>query len=309
MKTDNLRGIRYLIAGIGIFSCQDLILKLLSGNYPLHEAMLVRSLAAIPCLLILAHYDGGLHRLRTRAWPQLTGRGLMNFGAYTSYYLALAALPIATTMTLYFTAPLFIVLLSILFLGERVTPRRWLSLALGFLGVLVIVRPGGTGFDWAMLLPVAAGVFYALVQIITGRFGTTETAPVMSFYSNLVFLLGATILSLIFGSGAFDGGDNPSLAFLVRGWVWPAPLDLLGMMACGAIAAVGLTLLTRAYQIGEANFVAPFEYTMLLWGLLFDWLFWHHWPDATAWVGIAILVLAGVLLLARNRPPIQEPAE
>ena len=92
MKTDNLRGIRYLIAGIGIFSCQDLILKLLSGNYPLHEAMLVRSLAAIPCLLILAHYDGGLHRLRTRAWPQLTGRGLMNFGAYTSYYLALAAL-------------------------------------------------------------------------------------------------------------------------------------------------------------------------------------------------------------------------
>lgn len=298
----NLRGALFLLLGIAVFSGQDLILKLLSGSYPLHEAMFFRSIAAVPCLLILAHYDGGIAALRSPGWARMMSRGVLNFGAYTCYYLALASLPIATTMTLYFTAPLFIVILSILMLGERVTPVRWVALIAGFVGVLVIIRPGGTVFLWAMLLPVAAGIFYAFVQIMTGRMGQSETAPAMSFYSNLVFFIGAVLLSLVFGSGVFESSDDASLAFLTRGWITPSLRDLALMGTCGAIAAIGLTLLTQAYRTAEVNYAAPFEYSMLLWGVLFDWLFWQHLPDTATWAGIAILVVAGLLLLLQRRP-------
>ena len=102
-------GILCLVSGIAIFSVQDLILKLISGDYPLHQAMMLRSLAAVPCLLLIVRwFDGGFGGLLSRTWPAMLGRGLLNFTAYTAYYLALAALPMATTVALYFTAPLLI---------------------------------------------------------------------------------------------------------------------------------------------------------------------------------------------------------
>ncbi len=94
----------------------------------------------------------------------------------------------------------------------------------------------------------------------------------------------------------------------MRGWAWPALGDLLLMMACGLVAAIGLTLLTQAYRMAEATLVAPFEYTALFWGVLWGWIMWGDWPDAIAWLGIAILIGAGLVLLYTDRRPQPEPA-
>ena len=222
--------------------------------------------------------------------------------------MALAALPLATTVALYFTAPLFITALSILFLGERVTGGRWIALLAGFAGTLVMLRPGSALFDWAALLPVTAGLFYGAAMVMTRVIGVRDTAAAMAFYSNIVFLSGALILSLIFGGGGFDGTAHESIEFLMRGWAWPALGDLLLMMACGLVAAIGLTLLTQAYRMAEATLVAPFEYTALFWGVLWGWIMWGDWPDAIAWLGIAILIGAGLVLLYTDRRPQPEPA-
>lgn len=307
--SQNIRGILFLLAGIAVFSLQDLILKLLSGAYPLHEAMVVRSIAATPILLLIAHRDGGLGTLTTAGRGQMLGRGVLNFLAYTAYYLALAALPIATTVTLYFTTPFFITALSILFLGERVSALRWFVLLGGFAGVLVVMRPGGAEFSWAMVLPVLASFFYAAAMIVTRRIGGKETATAMAFYSNLTFLIGAMALAAAFGSGAHADESEKAVAFLLRGWSMPPVTDLALMAACGLIAAIGLTLLTQAYRIGQANAVAPFEYSALFWGLMWGWLAWGDWPDRPTWVGIAMLVGAGLMLLySERRTPIEEPA-
>lgn len=307
--SQNFRGILYLCAGIAVFSFQDLILKLLSGDYPLYEAMVVRSLAAIPCLLLIVHHDGGFGSLLTPGLWRMLARGCMNFFAYTCYYLGLAGLPIATTVALYFTAPLFIACLSIVFLGERVTGLRWVALLGGFAGTLLMLRPGVSGFDPAMLLPVVASFFYGAAMVATRHLGEAETASAMAFHSNLTFLIGALILAAIFGSGAHADESHKALAFLLRGWVMPTPRDLGLMATCGAIAAVGLTLLTQAYRIGQANAVAPFEYSALVWGLVLGWLVWGDWPNLTTWTGIAVLVGAGLLLLySEGRQPRPEPA-
>lgn len=302
-----LKGILSVLAGIAIFSVQDLILKLISGDYPLHQAMLIRSLTAIPCLLIITYaLDGTLRTLVSPTWPAMLVRGLLNFLAYTLYYLALAALPMATTVALYFTAPLMIVVTSVFVLHERVSATRWLAVAAGFSGVILMVRPGGELFDWAALLPVLCGIAYAGSMILARIMGSKDTAAAMAFWGNLAFLACAASLALIYGRGGSAEGVHPSLAFLTRGWVWPSNWDLFLMASCGLIAAVGLTLLTQAYRIAQSSVVAPFEFSFAFWGILWGWLFWGDLPDALGWLGIAIIIAAGVYVLRAEG--VAEPA-
>ncbi len=300
LPRDSARGVALLVAGIAVFSVQDLILKLISGAYPLHQAMVLRSLTALPLLLLLVHRDGGLTTLFTPGTRAMILRGGVMFTAYTAYYLALAALPMATTVALYFSAPLFITILSVLILKETVGPRRWLALMAGFTGVLIMVRPGGDLFDWAALLPVLAGLTYAISMISARRLGSTETAPALAFWGNAVFLAAAIVMSLILGPGNHADDAHPSLAFLLRGWVMPTAFDLMLMMACGVIAAIGLTLLTQAYRVAESSVVTPFEYTGLFWSVIYGWLFWRDWPVLADWIGISIITGAGLYILWRE---------
>jgi len=277
------------------------VIKKISGVYPLHEAMVLRSITAFPVLFFLVWRDGGLRTLTGPGWPWLLVRGIIAFVAYGCYYLGLAALPIATAVALYFAAPLFITVLSVLFLGERVRPRRWAAVVIGFLGVVTIMRPGTELFDWAALLPITSSFLYAVAMVLTRRIGGHETAPAMSTWGNFVFLVGALALSAAFGSGAHDGETHRSLAFLMRGWAAPSPVDFVLMASCGVIAALALTLLTQAYRVAEANVVAPFEYTALIWSVLYGWVFWREWPDAIGWLGIFIIVAAGTYVFYREQ--------
>ena len=143
------------MSGIAIFSVQDLILKKLSGDYPLHQAMVLRSLTALPFhLLIVWWFDGRLSTIITPGWWKMLLRGLLNFVAYTAYYLGLATLPMAETVALFFMAPLFITLAAFVILREPVALSSGLAVLAGFAGVLMIVQPGSGSFQLAALLPV-----------------------------------------------------------------------------------------------------------------------------------------------------------
>lgn len=299
--TNNARGIVSLCLGVTVFTLQDVIIRLISGDYPVHQALVIRSLTAFPLLFLLVWLDGGLKTLRTSGWGILMVRGAIMFCAYTSYYLGLAALPFATCVSLYFTAPLFITILSVLVLGERVDIQRWLALLAGFVGVLIVVQPGTATFDWAMLLPVFAGFTYGLSMVMARSLGSRESAPVMALYGNAVFLLGALALAAVFGSGEYASETHKSLGFLLRGWSWPPLFDFLLMATCGLVAGAGLVLLTQAYRVGEASVVAPFEYTALIWSVLIGLLFWKEFPSNTSWLGFAFIIGAGLYVLHREQ--------
>lgn len=300
-RHEPVQGAVFLVLGIAVFSLQDLVIKLVSGAYPLSEALTIRSVTALPLLLVLVAVDGGLAGLRSRRWRLLVLRGAVMCVAYTCYYLALAALPLATCVALYFTAPLFITVLSVFALGETVGPRRLAAVLVGFAGMLIMVRPGSELFDWAALLPVVSGLAYGTSQIIARRLGETERSTVMAFYGNALFLVAGVALAGLFGNGALADESHPSLAFLMRGWSVPGAWDLLLMMSCGVVAAVGLTLLTQAYRMAHANVVASFEYTALIWGVLYGWLIWGQLPRSGTWLGIAVVVGAGLYVLHRER--------
>lgn len=181
--TLNNRAIFYLVLGIAVFSAQDLILKLLSGDYPLHQAMVARSLTAVPFMLGLVYYfDGTLRSLISPAWPLMLLRGLLNFLAYTAYYMGLAALPMATTVALFFTAPLFITILSVLILHEKVALPRWMAVLVGFVGVVLMMQPEAGSFDAVALLPIFCGLAYAGLMIFARIMGNRESGAAMAFW-------------------------------------------------------------------------------------------------------------------------------
>lgn len=293
-----MQGILALVAGIAVFSVQDLILKQLSGNYPLHQAMVLRSLVALPFhLAIVWWFDGRLSTILTPGWRKMLGRGLFGFVAYTAYYLGLATMPMADTVALFFTGPLFITIAAAVLLGERVSLTAASAVAAGFFGVLLIVKPGTAGFEIAALLPVLGALGYALSMVAARPLGRTESAAAMAFWGNACFLLCALGLSAVYGSGTLAEESHPSLAFLTRGWVTPSGTDLALMAACGLIAAVGLTLLTHAYRIAPSSAVAPFEYSFMFWAVLWGWLVWGDLPDPVGWLGIGVIIGAGLVVI------------
>lgn len=288
------------MSGIAIFSVQDLILKKLSGDYPLHQAMVLRSLTALPFhLLIVWWFDGRLSTIITPGWWKMLLRGLLNFVAYTAYYLGLATLPMAETVALFFMAPLFITLAAFVILREPVALSSGLAVLAGFAGVLMIVQPGSGSFQLAALLPVLGALGYAVSMVVARPLGRTETAAAMAFWGNNCFLICALALSVVYGNGGMADTAHPSMAFLTRGWITPPVQDLALMASCGVIAAIGLTLLTHAYRIAPSSAVAPFEYTFMFWGVLWGWMFWGDMPAAMGWLGIAVIIGAGLYVISR----------
>jgi drug/metabolite transporter (DMT)-like permease len=291
-----------LCGGIAIFSSQDWILKYVSGTYPLSEAIAIRTIAALPFLFVMVHRGGGLARLVSRRFYKHMVRSLIMLSAYSTYYLALPAMDLAEAVTLYFTGPLFITALAIPMLGERLQAKRLLVLLIGFCGVIVTCRPGVGVFDLASLLPVYAAFAYGVAQLMARQMGVTESAAVMGFYQNIMYMFGAVVLAALFGHGAFAyEGMHPSLAFLLRPWSFEQPFDLFLLACCGPIAAAGTVLLSHAYRIAEANYVAPFEYTALIWAASWGFLIFNEIPDIYTYAGAALIVGAGLFMLFSGR--------
>lgn len=297
-----LKGILLLVFAASLLGFQDVVIRWLSGDYPVHQIVFVRSWIAIVPILFILGRDGGLPRLRTRRWPWHLLRGACAFGAYTSYYLAIAALPLAEAVAITFSAPLVVTALSAPVLGERVGARRWLGVVIGFAGVVVMLRPGLGAFEPAALLALAAAFFYAFTVIIGRRMGPSESSAAMAFYGVVVYFAASSLMGLVFGDGRFDtdSHSHASLGFLLRAWAVPTWHDFGLMALCGAIWGVTYYCIAQAYRITQASLVAPFEYVAMPWAAFYGWVFWSEVPDGLAFAGIALIVGGGLYVLQRE---------
>jgi drug/metabolite transporter (DMT)-like permease len=293
-----------LCLGIFVFTQQDLVVKLLAGAYPVHELIVLRCLVGLPLLLPVIHRAGGLRRILSPRAGWLALRGVSMLVAYTAYYLAFPLMKLADVLALFAIVPIVLAAMARIFLGERISPRGWFAVLIGFAGALVMVRPGVGVFKPASLLPLLAALAYATAQLQARRLGTRDSAAVMAFYQMVIFFLAALGYTLAQVSGAIaSGGGRPEFAFLTRGWVYAPWRDMALMGLCGVVAALGSTLLSQAYRsTRETNLVAAFEYTALLWAALFGYLFWNEVPAPASFAGAALIVGGGLVLLTGRRP-------
>lgn len=304
----NLIGIFALILGIFVFSIQDAIIKSISGEHAVTLAIFIRAVVAFPVLLAMVHFECGLKGLATKQWHILVLRGAILLCAYTTYFMAFPALPLAEAIALFFMVPLLVTIMSGPLLGENVTAFAWAAVAIGLVGVFIILQPGSSLFNPAALLSLISAATYALSMILARKYGGDTPSSVMSFYQNIVYLIGAAAFAGIAALVGVKPPGHPSFDFLFRKWDMPNNHDLLLMGACGVIAAVGMTLLTHAYRKGQANIIAPFEYTGMIWAVVFGFAFFGEVPRATTFIGMALIAAAGVLALSAGVKNIEQPA-
>ena len=298
---NNLLGISSAIGASFFFSFNDMAIKFISGDYALHQVVLIRSLIGMVVLLaVIVPLDGGLSVLRTKRLPMHLMRGMCVVVANMTFFLALAAMPLVDAVAIFFIAPMLITVFSVIFLKETVGPYRWIAVAMGFIGVIVMMRPGSDSFQLAAFLPLAAAVSYAGLHILTRKIGGTERASTMTFYIMVSFITVSALMGLVVGDGRFAGTGDASLEFLLRAWVWPAPFDYLILLGIGVSSAFGGFLISQAYRLCEAGLAAPFEYTALVLAIFWGVVVFGEWPDVTAWVGVSLIVGAGLFMLWRE---------
>ncbi len=198
------------LAGVTAFSINDMAIKGLSDGYALHQVILFRSAIAMVFLLALVvPFSGGWAALRTQRPGMHVVRGVLVVLSNLTFFMGLANLPLADAVAIFFVCPLVITLMSVVFLREAVGPLRWASVAVGLLGVIIMVRPGTESFQPASLLPLAAAACYAGLQIITRRIGGTESAVTMTVPVQAAFILARAASGLAFGSRA-SSRSNPT---------------------------------------------------------------------------------------------------
>lgn len=274
-------GIALIIAGIACVSINDAMVKTLTDGYAPVQILLLRNSIALPFALVIALAFGGRGALISRRPLAHLVRGAFWTGAAVFYFISLRHLGLAEATALVFAAPIFIIALSSLLLGEQVGWRRWSAVLMGFLGVLIIVRPGGEAFQAAALLPVGTAMFYALLMI-----GSRWVHPDESVWTVMLYLVGAGALL----SGIF----SPFF------WTPIRPGDLWLFAGIAAAGTAGMTLITQAFRFAPASVVAHFEYTGLLWATLLGWLIWREIPDFVTFIGAGVIVLSGVFIIYRE---------
>ncbi len=304
-RSDPRTGIAFILLAMLAVSVNDMLVKHLSGDYPLHEIIFVRSAIALCFSLVILQVEGGWRLLRTDRPLLHLLRCLLIVGANMSYFMALAVLPLADASALFYVMPLFITLLSIPLLGERVGPWRIGAVVVGFGGVLLMLRPAGGELAVSrlvLLLPMLAALLYAFMQILTRRLGVRSKASAMAIYIQCTFIAVSLGFFAIGGDGRLaEGSDNASLQFLLRAWRWPAPGDRLLLAGLGTVSAVVAYSLSQAYRSAEAATVAPFEYAALPLAIFWGWAVWGHLPGPWVSAGILLIVGAGLTVFMRER--------
>jgi drug/metabolite transporter (DMT)-like permease len=274
------RAIGLMLLGVACFPVTDAMVKWLVRDLPVAEVVWARYafnfvlfgfvFLRVPATVLVA----------TRRAPLQWLRGALLVGSSTCFGLGLRWLPLADASAIGHVGPLLVTLLSIPLLGERVGWRRWSAVAIGFMGVLIVIRPSGTT-DWAVIFPLLSAFFYAGYQIATRLLARTDGALAMSFYTAA-------------------GGALIACLALPFGWVWPSPVQWLMMAAVGGLGGFGHFLLARAFTLASASLLAPFGYSTLLWSMLLGLIVFGQFPDGWTLVGAAIVVASGLYTFHRE---------
>ncbi|PWC33838.1 DMT family transporter [Azospirillum sp. TSO35-2] len=275
-------GIASMLASVLFFSMMNVLAKLLMDRFPVVEVMFFRSLFALLPVCLSIHLGTGFATtLRTRYPLGHMGRSLIGLTTMVAMFWSFHLLPLGDAIALNFAAPLFLTALSVPLLGEKVGIHRWSAVLVGFVGVLIIVRPSGDVLNLGAMVALGGALTNALAMIAIRQLSRTEPPNTIVFYFTL---LTTVLLGL-------------ALPFA---WVTPDPLSWGLLLATGLLGGCGQLALTRAYSLAPAAVVAPLNYTALLLAVTFGWLLWNEVPTGTMAAGAAVVMASGLYILHRE---------
>ena len=274
-------GIALMLLGIFMFALNDAMGKWLVASFSVGQVLLVRSIGAFVVLgpMLARQEHGSLFRLERPGLQAL--RVVLATVETALFYAAVTYLPLADVMTFYMASPIFVAALSHLLLEERVGWRRWLAILVGFAGVVIALRPSTASLSLPSLYALTGSILLSGTLILSRLLRGTPDASLVTWQ---------TVGALVFGA-----------ALSLADWRTPTPLDLGAMLLLGAVSCIAHLLLTRSLKLAPASTLAPFQYTLLLWAVIFGLIFFGDVPDAQILLGSAIIVVAGLFIFHRKK--------
>ncbi|MGI9371807.1 MAG: DMT family transporter [Hyphomicrobiales bacterium] len=277
-----LIGIALMVGSFVVFAAVDASAKYLSASLPVGQVIFLRYIIATIYAAIILSATGGLRFFKTKKPGLQVVRGILLAIATVTNFIALQHLRLDQTSSIMFSSPLWVCALSVPLLGESVGPRRWAAVAGGFIGVLIIVRPGTEGFHWAMLVSLISPLAVALYLIASRKVGETDSAQTSMFYPTLV-------------------GTFAVLPMVPLEWAPPSGYEWFIAVIMGVSASVGHQMLSQAHRMAPAPILAPFIYTQIISMAAMGYIFFGDVPDRWTFAGAAIVIASGLYLLARER--------
>jgi drug/metabolite transporter (DMT)-like permease len=292
-----LTGIACIVIGMCFFAAQDALMKVYLPSYPIWMLLFLRSCMAAIVLIPLILLMGKPHMLRTRFVGLHIIRGALFATGFSVFYMAFPFMGLAEATTIFFSAPLMIAVMAVVFLKERIGKHRIGALIIGFVGVIIAINPTGMVFDSISLLPLLAAFLYAFTQILARRIGDQESSITVGMYT-LIFS-GPVVLAMGFTMNQLmEFGPE----FSHMQWAFPAVVgpDRLGVICIGLSGLVGYILLSRAYQVAEPSKISLFDYSYLPIATLVAWLIWTELPPMNTVIGMILVVGSGVYIGIRE---------
>jgi len=274
-----------MLLGVASFAGMDAIGKWAVRDFSVFQVLAVRSAVAAAILLLLAPYFGGREVIRTSQPAAHVLRSLCSTVAFLFFFASVRVLPLADAIAIEFGGPFIVVALSVPLLGERVGRRRWIAVAVGFLGMILVAQPTGQGLRPEALLVLLASVSYSLMMILTRWMAERSGGKERTF----------TFLAYTFAVQGLVGLLGAPVA-----WERMSGFDVALTAAMGVFTLGGHLGVTAAFQRAPASVVAPFEYTALVWATIFGFLFFGDFPGTMVWMGVAVIVGAGLYTLRRE---------
>jgi len=281
LRRQPVLGLAYMAAAVLAFSAMDAAAKWLTEGYHVVQIAILSRMLSPFFALAVAQHQGGLRTLKTRHFGWHVARAAANGATLLTFFGALIYLPLADTIAICFVSPLIMCALAVPFLKEKVGPRRWIAIVIGFMGVLVITQPSGVGFGIGVVLALGAALFDAIGIIITRQMSATESSHSQMFWSSLV-------LFAAFG------------AVLPFVWVTPAAADWLPIAILALSGTFAQFCLAQAFRYGEVSLLAPLQYSALIWAVIFGYMFWRELPTPTVLGGVAIIIACSAYVAHRE---------
>lgn len=298
-STENDRvgfGIAMVVGGVMTFALQDIVMRTLGTDMSVWQLQFLRSLIGIGPLMLGAYLFLGKAAFVIHNWRLHLFRGIIGFTGYSAFYLGLMQLSMAEAGTLFYTGPIIITILSALFLKEQLGPYRIGAVCVGFIGIIVLMRPGAGVFNLAALFPLYCAFAYAATMVVVRHFRNTETATGLAIYVNVSYMTYSGVASLLCMWLLPDPSPDSLFYPATRPWV-ALSWDIAPMLLLMGLAGVGGHLLmTAAYKSAPASTIAPFDYTYVPLIVLAGYLFWDEVPDGYAILGIVLIVGSGLFI-------------
>jgi drug/metabolite transporter (DMT)-like permease len=269
-----LAGILFMLVGMFMFSVNDVVGKWLVATYTVGQVLLIRSIAAM-AVLAPAVAREGVSQVMNPPSPGLQAvRVAMSTIEVAFFYWAVTYLPLAETVTFYMAGPIYVALLARTFLGEAISTQRWIAIAIGFVGVIIALNPGGAAFGWPALIAIAGSLAFAGMMIITRKLKGTPDTTLVFWQTAAALVMGAILAPF--------------------GWVDPSLRDygLLGLL--GVVALFAHIATNKALKLAPASTVVPYQYTLIVWAVILGYLVFGDVPPLSTLVGAVIIVGAGV---------------